>query len=70
MMSASRPGLQPPPVVDVDQLGGHGGGGPDGLQRGHAPVDQGDELLGVAAVGDGRGVGAAGDLRAPLRWPC
>jgi hypothetical protein len=31
----------------------------------HAPIDQGDQLLGVAPVGYGRGVGAAGDAGAP-----
>src|SRR5437867_5274316 len=44
--------LQAPAVVGVDELGGHDSGGADRLDRCHAAVDEGDQLLGVAPVRD------------------
>src|SRR5947209_13938351 len=46
-------------VVGLDQFGGHHGGGPDRLHRGHAPVHQCNEFFGVLAVRYSRRVGAA-----------
>src|SRR5262245_59768935 len=54
-------GGETPAVVGVDELGRHRGRGADGLQRRHPAVDQREQLLGVAAVGDRRGVRPAGD---------
>ena len=41
-----EPLVETPPVVDADQFGGDDGRGVDRLLGGHAPVDEGDELLG------------------------
>ena len=57
-------GRDPTELRGVDQLGADRRGGADRLERRHPPLDEDHELLGVAAVPDGRGVAAAGDLDA------
>ena len=66
MMSASRPASSRPRSSTPISSAATVVAARDRLGRGHAPFDQGDELLGVAAVGDGRGVGSTGDPRPAL----
>src|ERR1700712_2356010 len=53
---------EPAEVGLVDQVGGNDRRGAEYRVGGHAPVDQGDELVGVPAVGNGGGAAAAGAL--------
>src|SRR5689334_21250472 len=53
---------QPASVTDIDQVGGDDRGRAQHRGGRHAPVDQRDELVGVAAVWDRGCVGAYGDL--------
>ncbi len=62
-------GLETPPVVHVDQLGGHGGGGPDGLEGGHAPVDQGQPAPWRSSRGGWPGRRSRRRCGRPGRWP-
>ena len=64
-------GLEAAAVVDVDQLGGRRWSRRGWPASGVMPaVDEREQLLGVAAVGDRGRVGAARDPHARARWPC
>src|SRR5262249_48921013 len=54
-------GAETPAVVGVDELGRHSRRGADRLEGRHAAIDQREQLLCVAPMGDGRGVRTARD---------